>query len=48
MQTNPAAPANRMDSSTNTNPFPGPATGNPNAGGRTEINPDSALSRGEH
>ncbi len=46
MPSNPGAPANRMDNNTNTNPFPGPATGNPNAGARNGINPDSALNRG--
>ena len=46
MQSNPGAPANRMDNNTNSNPFPGPATGNPNAGARNGINPDSALNRG--
>ena len=43
MPTNPVLPSNGLRN--DTNPLPGPGTGNPNAGALTDIHPDSALSR---
>jgi hypothetical protein len=43
LPTNPVLQSNGLRN--DTNPLPGPGTGNPNAGATTDIHPDSALNR---